>query len=347
MKILYGIQGTGNGHVSRARAMAKHFTRHNADVDYLFSGRKREDLFGMEVFGDFATRGGLTFSIGDGKVSYPKTLFTNNPVRFVREVLSLDLSAYDVVVNDFEPVSAWAARLQGKQLICFGHQPAFHHNIPVAGGDPIARSVLKYFAPGRINIGLHWHHFNQPILPPIIHFDVDATAVIDRKILVYLPFENQTNLIAVLQAFTDFQFYLYAPEHAETDNGNIHLRPFSVDGFQYDLKSASAVMCNAGFELPSECLQLGKKLLVKPVHNQMEQASNVLALERLGLADSMQHVDALVIARWLSAPNSNQPMNYPDVAGALVQWLLSGEWDASHALVADLWKDTAFAIPAV
>lgn len=344
MKILYGIQGTGNGHLSRARAMGKHFTRHNADVTYLFSGRKREDLFGMDAFGHFETRRGMTFSSSAGKISYPKTLIANNPVRFMHEVLTLDLSAYDVVINDFEPVSAWAARLQDKQLICFGNQPAFHHNIPVAGEDLITRRVLKYFAPGRINIGLHWHHFNQPILPPIIHFDADETAVIDRKVLVYLPFENQQHLIAALQAFTDFQFYIYSSEHAMTDNGNMHLRPFSLDGFQYDLKSASAVMCNAGFELPSECLQLGKKLLVKPLHKQMEQASNVLALERLGLATTMQHVDSEIIERWLLATNTNKPMNYPDVAAALVAWILAGNWNTGASLARNLWEDTAFAM---
>ncbi len=343
MKILYGVQGTGNGHLSRARAMAKHFKRHNADVSYVFSGRKREDLFGMDVFGDFDVKSGLTFSIGDGRVSYLKTLLTNNPIRFVREVLALDLSAYDVVVNDFEPVTAWAARLSGKRLICFGHQPAFHHNIPVSGADPLARMVLKYFAPGHVNIGLHWHHFNQPILPPIIHFEADDTPVTDNKVLVYLPFENQQHLIEILRQFPYFDFYVYAPQHAGSDEGNIHLRPFSLEGFQHDLKSAASVMCNAGFELPSECLQLGKKILVKPVHNQMEQASNVLALERLGLASTMQHVDATSIGHWLLQENSNKPMNYPDVAAALVQWILSGDWHDSDTLVNTLWRDTVFA----
>lgn len=344
MKILYGVQGTGNGHLSRARGMAKHFAKRNADVTYVFSGRSRDALFGMEVFGDFQTRKGLTFSIGEGKVSYFKTAFTNNPVGFLQEIAAMDLSGYDVVINDFEPVTAWAARLRRKKLICFGHQPAFRHNIPVAGGDPIAKLILQYFAPGNINIGLHWHHFNQPILPPIIHFDHDETQVVDDKILVYLPFENQQQLIAVLKQFPQWHFYIYAPQHAAVDEANIHLRPFSLDGFQFDLKSSSAVMCNAGFELPSECLQLGKKLLVKPVHNQMEQASNVLALQRLGLATAMHDVDAAIIGEWLQQLNANKPMNYPDVAAALVDWILSGNWDDSTSLVNDLWKDTAFAL---
>lgn len=343
MKILYGVQATGNGHLSRARGMAKHFARRGADVTYLFSGRAREQLFGMEAFGDFMVRKGLTFSVGDGKVSYLKTAISNNPLAFLHDVFSMDLASYDLVLNDFEPVTAWAAHLRGKTVISFGHQPAFRQKIPVSESDFLARMVLKYFAPGNINIGLHWHHFGQQILPPIIHFDRDDTAAIDNKILVYLPFENQQSLLAILRPLSAWDFHIYAPEYTSIDDGHIHLRPISLEGFQHDLKSAAAVICNAGFELASECLQLGKKLLVKPVHNQMEQASNALALERLGLATTMQNVEAQDIRQWLERKNTNRPMNYPDVAAALVDWVLSGDWDSSFSLVDELWKETVFA----
>ncbi len=44
MNILYGIQGTGNGHVSRSRVMAKHFAERGANVTYLFSGREKKSI---------------------------------------------------------------------------------------------------------------------------------------------------------------------------------------------------------------------------------------------------------------------------------------------------------------
>jgi len=34
MKILYGVQGTGNGHISRARVMSKALKQQNIDVDF-------------------------------------------------------------------------------------------------------------------------------------------------------------------------------------------------------------------------------------------------------------------------------------------------------------------------
>ena len=52
MKILYGIQGTGNGHITRARVMASCFKELGIDVDYVFSGRPEKDYFDMQDFAD-------------------------------------------------------------------------------------------------------------------------------------------------------------------------------------------------------------------------------------------------------------------------------------------------------
>ncbi|NMS31154.1 glycosyltransferase family protein, partial [Vibrio parahaemolyticus] len=51
MKILYGVQGTGNGHIARARAMSHAFKEHDVEVDFLFSWRAPEKYFSMEAFG--------------------------------------------------------------------------------------------------------------------------------------------------------------------------------------------------------------------------------------------------------------------------------------------------------
>lgn len=67
MKILYGVQGTGNGHIARARAMANALKAKNVDVDFLFSGREGDKYFSMEAFGDYQTRHGLTFSVNRGR----------------------------------------------------------------------------------------------------------------------------------------------------------------------------------------------------------------------------------------------------------------------------------------
>ena len=54
-----------------------------------------------------------------------------------------------------------------------------------------------------------------------------------------------------------------------------------------DSKNKSWAHIKEAFQTTSEALQLGKKILVKPHHGQKEQESNVLALEKLNLAESI------------------------------------------------------------
>ena len=148
MKILYGVQATGQGHISRARAMAHAFAHYpQVEVQWLFSGRARDKLFDMEPFGDYLHRRGLTFATDSGRIRYLATVTGNNPGQFLRDVRELDLARYDLVVTDFEPVCAWAARRRGIRSIGIGHQYAFGPHTPVRGGNAPGRFIMRHFAP--------------------------------------------------------------------------------------------------------------------------------------------------------------------------------------------------------
>lgn len=340
MKILYGVQGTGNGHLSRARAMARAFDATTIDVDYLFSGRAQARYFDMQVFGQCRLYRGLTFVSDQGRVSYLKTVLQNNYPRLLKDILTLDLSGYDLVLSDFEPITAWAGRLRRKTVVSLGHQPAFDYSIPMAGHDARSRAVMRSFAPGSVRLGMHWDSFQAPILPPIVNVESAASVSDARKVVVYLPFEDQRLVQSVLAQIPDFQFYVYAPGNAVAQQGNLMLRPTSLQGFQTDLSSCSAVLCNAGFELSSECLAMGKRLLVKPLGRQMEQSSNALALQRLGFGEVTSSLDVHAIRQWLTASTPAPRVHYPDVAKAIVNWLLAGDFgQASQQGLSDrLWS---------
>jgi uncharacterized protein (TIGR00661 family) len=72
-----------------------------------------------------------------------------------------------------------------------------------------------------------------------------------------------------------------------------------------------------GFELASEALQLGKKILVKPLHAQMEQISNAAALQHLGYGHVMDGLDTAVIDHWLHHAHAVQVI-YPNTAELMV-----------------------------
>ena len=340
MKIFYGVQGTGNGHITRARAIAPKLREAGAEVTWLFTGRPRWDFFEMEVFGDYEWRNGLTFQTRHGHVSYWRTALRNNMLQFIQDVVSLDLSGYDRVVTDFEPVTAWAARRQGIPAVGIGHQYAFGLDIPVAGADFMGTQLLKYFAPASVDLGIHWHHFDGPILPPMIETGSSDQPVNQRKIIVYLPFEDIEAILALLKPFTHHEFHVYHPgAHTWVHNPANHIlvKGLSRHAFQVDFADCGGVLCNAGFELPSEALHQGKKLLVKPLHGQMEQCSNALALEKLNLGEVMNELDAATVAVWLAKSHS-PTLRFPDVAGAVTEWLMQGDLTIEPSWIQGVWN---------
>lgn len=338
MKILYGIQGTGNGHISRARKMAAHLRARGADVTFLFSGREREKLFDMEIFGEFEHRRGLTMVQQNGAVLYGPTIAQTHAFELIHDVRALDMNSYDLVISDFEPVTAWAAKLGNKTCIGIGHQYAFSANIPRTGGNIASELVMKWFAPVDIPIGLHWHHFDTDILPPII--DTNLQRVDRRHVLVYLPFEQQFAVTALLKKFPDFQFVQYSPDIADGEENNVRLRRTNLHGFRDDLRHAEAVICNAGFELVSECLHMGIPTLVKPVKSQMEQLSNAFALEQLGWGTALNELNETDIGNWLRSERRITAIQYPDVAATLTDWVLEGDWHDKMVMSDLLWECT-------
>jgi len=338
MKIFYGVQGTGNGHITRARVMAKELYAAGIDVTFQFTGRPVDKYFDMEIFNDYQLRTGLTFNTKNDQVNYFKTALEAKPVTFIKDIKSLDLSGYDLVISDFEPVTAWAAKNQKKPVLGIGHQYAFNHNIPRAGSDPIANQVMKYFAPADRGVGLHWHHFGQPILPPIIDTPETPKSIINNKIVVYLPFEDQKEVIKLLAPFKNFEFHLYSPEVTPSSFEHIKCNPLSRTEFQKDVYDSSGIISNAGFELASEALQLGKKILAKPLHAQMEQISNAAALKQLGYGQTMNDMDSSVIEEWLH-DNHAIHITYPNIGKVLVNWIQDGMPEMNPDFIETIWNN--------
>ncbi|XSG85212.1 MAG: MJ1255/VC2487 family glycosyltransferase [Methylohalobius sp. ZOD2] len=340
VRLLYGVQGTGNGHLTRARVMAPALKAAGIEVQYLFSSRPRERFFDMQGFGDWWWRKGLTFVTRNGRVSLPRTL-TKVPdlAPFIRDVADLDLEPFDLVLTDFEPITAWAARLRGKPLIGMGHQYAFHFPIPKSRGGFIARMLMRGYAPAPTTLGLHWHSFGQPILPPLVEKPLAATPE-PRTILVYLPFESLATVRALLRRFPEYRFQVYCSAVKMPDqSGHIHYHPLSRRGFLKSLATCNGVLCNAGFELISEALQAGKKILVKPLAGQWEQRSNAKALAELGWGESMTTLDADRMAAWLAKPVAIK-VGYPDVAGEIAAWLKKGDWAVRPEWTQSIWDQT-------
>ena len=342
MKILYGIQGTGNGHISRVREMARAFSSLSVDVDFFFSGRKPEAYFDMACFGDYQTARGVSFVSEKGAIQLRKTIQNAGLKEAWKDIRQCDLKQYDLVLNDFEPITAWAAHRQKVPCLGLSHQAALLHDIPKQGESLLDQMLLRYFAPANYHIGLHWFHFEQPILPPIIPKVRSQDIAHKELILVYLPFESLTDILDLLSRFTQSTFYCYHPDVIRNkEYENIRLISPNRAQFQQDLHQCSGVIASAGFELPSEAMSCGKKMLLKPLAGQFEQQSNLATLMMMGMAHSMTSLDPTKIRSWLKSPNFGLVI-FPDVAMETAQWILRGEWDNPYDLAEDLWKKVQF-----
>lgn len=69
----------------------------------------------------------------------------------------------------------------------------------------------------------------------------------------------------------------------------------------------------------------------------MEQASNALALAQLGYGFSTSILNEAAIGRWLPLMKPN-PVIYPNVAGALVDWLLDTGGQNFAAFKQSIWE---------
>lgn len=341
MKILYGVQGTGNGHVTRARCLALEFQRLNIEVDYVFSGRDKKRYFDMEVFGDAQYFHGLSFATKNNKIDHIGTVFQSRPVRFLQELKQLNIQGYDLIISDFEPITAWRSRFSSVPALGVGHQYSFLSAAPWPKYDLIGRTVLKYFAPVKQHLGMHWHHFDGPVLPPMIDVALKRNTHHEKFVLVYLPFDESEEAIRILEQLPDVKFVFYSPQHQSRDNHkNIVLKPLSKKEFRDDLQTCSWLVSSCGFGLVSEALHLGIPILTIPVKGQGEQIANAIALKKLGYAEQSKSLNASDLATFVikhSTEVAAAPMNYPNVAAEVARFCANGAVDNPNILVQRLW----------
>jgi uncharacterized protein (TIGR00661 family) len=284
MKILYAIQGTGNGHLTVALEVLPLLMR-RAEVDILISGTE------VEVQLPFPVKyrlHGLGFIFGKkGGIDYLETYKKARLKTLFNEIKSLPVDDYDMVFSDFEPVSAWACYLKNKPCIGFSHQAAVvNKSAPTSKKkDLIGKAVLKYYAPASAKYGFHFAPYNKNIFTPIIRSEIrNADVTNEGHYTVYLPAYSDKRIVGLLSLFPRFKWEVFSKRCTETYvQENITFYPINGKTFVQSMVSSAGVFCGAGFQTPSEALFLKKKLVVIPMKGQYEQQCNAAALKLLGI----------------------------------------------------------------
>tara|TARA_B100001113_G_scaffold337956_1_gene319666 strand:- start:14 stop:988 length:975 start_codon:yes stop_codon:yes gene_type:complete len=298
-KILYALNGTGSGHITRARQLIP-YLRKKYDVDILISGKNNIIDSNLNIKYNFK---GFTFIINkNGRVSYLKSLFGNNLFRFIIDLFRLDVNQYDLIISDFEPISAWASKIKGKSSLQLSHQSSlFSKKSPRPKNiDRLAEFFIKWYSPCDRYIGFHFKNYDSNIYGPLLRDKIiNAIPKINDYYVVYLWNYSSEYIVSVLSQLQDYKFKVFDSQvNKKYTIENCEIIPTGDDIFFNAILNCKGVICGAGFELPAEVLYLKKKLYVIPIGNQYEQKCNAQALIEMGV-DSNEILNKDYLLSWL------------------------------------------------
>ena len=321
MKILYGVCGEGLGHAMRSAVVARHLEGAGHSVTFLSSGRAREHLergFPRQVLPIV----GLGSVTKNNVVVAGETLATNlikQPLAWAANapVIARALASRpDVVVSDFDPISARVAALSGCKLIAIDNIHFMNHCAHPTefvacnrGAAALMYPVVQNVVPNaerylittfarapvlRLRSSLH-----LPILRPEV---LRAKQSTNRPhIVMYLNDKaDHGQRVAVLKRL-GVPVHVYGKKgqsRAERDQ-NVTLCPLSDEAFISDLASASAVIGGAGFALMTEAIYLGKPMLAVPFGGHFEQILNAEYLTMLGYGERCREFSVDVLRGFL------------------------------------------------
>lgn len=325
MKVLYAIQGTGNGHLSRARDIVP-ILQQKVELDILVSGVQADVKLPFNIKHQLH---GMSFIFGKrGGVDLWKTVKNSDFKKFRKEMKKINIQQYDLVINDFEPLSAWAARLHKTPCVSMSHQAAVKANESPKPKkrDFMGERILKRYAPTDSYYGFHFKKYNDHIYTPVIRNEIRSlTPTTGEHYTVYLPAYGDEKLINFFHQFKDTVWQVFS-KHTKVayQKDNVIIEPIHNTTFIKSFENCKGVVCGAGFETPAEALFLKKKLLVIPMKNQYEQQCNAAALKELGVPviKKLKDKHIPIIQNWIDTPQ-NISVNYPDETESIIDSILS------------------------
>jgi len=322
MKILFAIQGTGNGHISRAREIVPLLQKYG-ELDLLVSGTEAEMALSQPLKYRFH---GFSFVFGSkGGVDKWATYKLMNLRQLYRDMHAVPLKQYDIIINDFEPVTAWACKLQKIESVSLSHQCSFvSKKTPRPGKWNFAELLLKYYSPTDHHIGFHFDRYDDFIHTPVIRSGIRSLEPQNLgHYSVYLPAYDDRTLVKYLkQIDVRWQVFSKRAKSVYTES-NVTINPVNNEAFNLSMANCEGLLTGGGFEGPAEALFLQKKVMMVPMKDQYEQQCNALAASKLGVPVISEINDSCVpeIRKWVEGDHRVK-VNFPDETAAIVDAMI-------------------------
>lgn len=329
MKILYGINTNGQGHINRSRIFINQLIKDGHEVHVLLAGQRKPPKYAFELVPKTLFRPGPFDIYENHKISVSKTfqhLIVNlgNYVDIRRELIELDSKEnYDIFFSDFDQYTCYVGKRVGKPVICINRQQAIIHPLldrtHLKGHERLSTlMIVSAMQP-------YYNHcyaidFTQTIetyeditLFPLIwkpEFEkYDITT--ENHITAYLSWYDPKEIVKIFTKFPNETFNVYG-FNRDKKIQNVNFKETSRDGFIKDLVSSKGIIGNAGFNLGWEACLLKKFIWTIPFETQYEQKTNAFRLEKLGQAFVSNKIDENNLAgylNWIESKNYHSKNN--------------------------------------
>lgn len=320
LKIAYAFVGAGNGHAGRAREVIPHLQQYG-DVDIFLSGTDCQLSLPSELTRHFH---GLIFHLnGSGGVDYWRTIKDFRIPTLISDIHNFEIDDYDVLINDFEPVTAWKARFSKVPCISLSHQAAFasEQTPRPKHRDWMTEIILRQYAPSDAQIGFHFAAYDDFIHSPVIRREVrDLSVSNEGHVTVYLPAYDDKSLTDIFHAIPQVRWEVFSKQsNVDFKEDNVSVRSIENEAYLDSLASCDGLLTGGGFEAPAEALFLGKRLMMVPQRRQYEQRCNAEAARRLGV-EVISRVDRgaiETIGQWATT-SRHMTIRFPDETAEVV-----------------------------
>jgi uncharacterized protein (TIGR00661 family) len=315
MNIVLGSWGVGYGHSTRQRPILEGLLARGHDVILItndqstqFFTRNYPNVRQAQVYVPVmhTTPQGLDFTktANDPRNALPEA----NPAFWnACGLIERTFGKPDLVISDYDMVSAQIAYLFGVPLVTLDQQSKFlGYEFPDVGGyNPNEhRMRLGYFFPkAQIRVATSFFKVNYaPIpaypvmmIPPIIGADVkdQVRAPINNLITVYISAASQIqqpldDLLSVFSRFREMTFVCFVDGGTAQAPPNVVLKPSARAEFIDSLRQSAAVIATAGHNLITEALFLHVPMFLLPfAHYEQQLNARIITQEQLGYADSV------------------------------------------------------------
>lgn len=322
-KILYGICGIGNGHTNRQLPLIEHFAR-----------KSRMMIFGYgESYAHFSTKFQSSDSIHVEEVAVPFYVgnhegidfeaTANHPLNRSRDFHRVNTHALakaqnflgkpDLVITDYEPVSAQYAYTHNAPLVTIDQQSKYLcGDFPELKGhscrDEIAR-LLMFFPQADARIACSF--FQVPpkenpdadvlLYPPILKESIAElrgdTVRKMNSVLVYISSQQefiqpQEEIVRICAAQRDATFHIFARGITQkTGEGeNVQTYEHGDPHFERVFSECGGIVSTAGHTLLSEAMHAGIPVYTVPLPL-YEQQMNAEVIDKHGFGVSHPRID--------------------------------------------------------